>query len=384
MPMTVKPFPFNRIERVSQAAIDLAAASGLDRWREPIEATVSSLARKLGLGAGEVQLARVQAVRLEELRSVFPGNWTFAVFGQPTTGRRGFLGLDPLLATRYLARLEPRREVLPGWSHPPRGDQGAIAWLLCAGLLELSELDPAWEGWRYLGWYESTGQVGRSAGQEELLVGSWLSITAGWDPGFAVWLEPESSVVRRPGRLGTIPDWARLAKVPLGLRWLIGECTLRLGELQVLEAGDLVLIDPPAQPAQITARLGEWRLLAVRTRDGCGLRVERIERVEGGGQMAAEGNHLPVDATEEQLAELLDLPVTLTAEAGRCDLTVARLAGLRAGDVITLPQALLGPVELRTGDRLVARGELVDVEGRRGVRILETGWRPGANHEAIA
>ena len=91
-----------------------------------------------------------------------------------------------------------------------------------------------------------------------------------------------------------------------------------------------------------------------------------------------------VAATDEAPVAAEELPVTLTAEAGRVDLTVGQLSGLRAGDVLTLPDALLGPVALRAGDRLVARGELVDVEGRRGVRLLEIGAAAGGGDAAAA
>jgi flagellar motor switch/type III secretory pathway protein FliN len=48
---------------------------------------------------------------------------------------------------------------------------------------------------------------------------------------------------------------------------------------------------------------------------------------------------------------------------------------------VTLSGDVLGPVELRAGSTLVARGELVDVEGRRGVRILEVPPRLGGCDE---
>ena len=53
-----------------------------------------------------------------------------------------------------------------------------------------------------------------------------------------------------------------------------------------------------------------------------------------------------------------DLPVEVVVEVGRLRLTGAQVLEL-------------GPVELRVGDRLIARGELVDVEGEAGVRLSE-------------
>lgn len=94
------------------------------------------------------------------------------------------------------------------------------------------------------------------------------------------------------------------------------------------------------------------------------------------GEIISNGNGPALDATD-----VGKLPVEITAEAGRVMLTVAQLTKLAAGDVLTLPEAVLGPVELRAGSALVARGELVDVDGRRGVRIIEVPPRFGGRDE---
>ncbi|HWE35680.1 MAG TPA: type III secretion system cytoplasmic ring protein SctQ [Isosphaeraceae bacterium] len=64
-----------------------------------------------------------------------------------------------------------------------------------------------------------------------------------------------------------------------------------------------------------------------------------------------------------------DVPVTLTVELGRINLPLRRLAELRPGDVVELGRHAREPVELTSGGRLVARGELVQVDTELGVRI---------------
>jgi type III secretion system YscQ/HrcQ family protein len=64
-----------------------------------------------------------------------------------------------------------------------------------------------------------------------------------------------------------------------------------------------------------------------------------------------------------------DLPVTLTVELGRVNLTLGRLADLRPGDVVELARHSREPVELTSGGRLVARGELVQIDTELGVRV---------------
>ena len=68
-------------------------------------------------------------------------------------------------------------------------------------------------------------------------------------------------------------------------------------------------------------------------------------------------------------AKPADLPVTLAVELGRISLPISRLADLREGDVIELGRHPQEPVELTSGGRLVARGELVQIDTELGVRL---------------
>ncbi len=68
-------------------------------------------------------------------------------------------------------------------------------------------------------------------------------------------------------------------------------------------------------------------------------------------------------------ASPLDVPVTLTVELGRVNLTLSRLADLKPGDVVELSRHSRAPVELTSNGRLVARGELILIDTELGVRV---------------
>jgi len=68
---------------------------------------------------------------------------------------------------------------------------------------------------------------------------------------------------------------------------------------------------------------------------------------------------------------LRELPVQITCEIGRVTLTAREILELRPGAVVPVGRPLAGPVDLTAGGRVVARGELVDVEGELGVRVTE-------------
>ena len=63
--------------------------------------------------------------------------------------------------------------------------------------------------------------------------------------------------------------------------------------------------------------------------------------------------------------------VVLEARLGSARMTVSELMQLGEGDCVTLDAALNQDVELRLNGSAVARGELVAVGDRFGVRILE-------------
>jgi flagellar motor switch protein FliN/FliY len=68
---------------------------------------------------------------------------------------------------------------------------------------------------------------------------------------------------------------------------------------------------------------------------------------------------------------LLDVPVGLTVELGSCHLPMRDVLNLNAGSIVQLDKLADAPVELRVNDRLIARGEVVVLENRFGIKITE-------------
>jgi flagellar motor switch protein FliN/FliY len=74
-------------------------------------------------------------------------------------------------------------------------------------------------------------------------------------------------------------------------------------------------------------------------------------------------------------ALLGDVSVTLQARLGSVDMPLAELIALRPGSAIALPTALSEPIGLFLNDALIARGEIVAVDDRFGLRIVEIAAR---------
>lgn len=377
----VRPFPAARLCRLQRSDLELAGASGHRCWMPDVSACASGLARRLGLGAARLEVARVQALRVEDLREVFPGKWRFAAFSDPLGERSGFLALDPLLMGRVLARIRPGIPVQAGWTLAVEGEAGAAGWVLASALAELSGREPEGFGsWRFAGLFESAGEVGRNCRGEDSLVATWLAVEAGWDRGFAVWIETASSLRRRRVACGDAAgDLERVASLKLSLSALVGTSVLTSRELLGIEAGDVILLNDCGEAGELALRLG---FLSIRGKNRGGKLIVESKQIDAGGgrmhtgEIYSNGSGPALDANDVGA-----LPVEITAEAGRVELTVSQVATLTAGDVLTLPDAVLGPVELRAGAALVARGELVDVDGRRGVRVIEVAPRFGGRDE---
>lgn len=68
---------------------------------------------------------------------------------------------------------------------------------------------------------------------------------------------------------------------------------------------------------------------------------------------------------------VLDVPVSLTVELGSCQLPMRDVLQLSPGAIVQLDKAAGTPVDLRVNHKLVARGEVVTVGERLGIRITE-------------
>ncbi|WP_447650170.1 FliM/FliN family flagellar motor switch protein [Pseudomonas abietaniphila] len=69
------------------------------------------------------------------------------------------------------------------------------------------------------------------------------------------------------------------------------------------------------------------------------------------------------------LDPLDQLPMALTLRCGSLNLTLGDLRRIAAGSVLEVSGVTPGYATLCHGDRVVAEGELVDVEGRLGLQI---------------
>jgi flagellar motor switch protein FliN/FliY len=72
------------------------------------------------------------------------------------------------------------------------------------------------------------------------------------------------------------------------------------------------------------------------------------------------------------LSALAGVEVEITLRFGHRWLPLRGIAELTAGSIVELDESVAEPVEVVVGDRVIARGEIVSVDGCYGVRITDT------------
>jgi type III secretion system YscQ/HrcQ family protein len=214
----------------------------------------------------------------------------------------------------------------------------------------------------------------------------------GGDPGIVrAWI-PERAIDR------TAPDHtagldapragAAFAGLPLTISIEGGRATLFAAELASLERGDVVVLDDaPVRRQAGGGIVGEVRARARGSSAGWRCAIEGCDLVVRGSDRSRpapgarsarpwnEKERTEMDASDEERAAALirtaaDAPIELVVELARFEVPLGELAALAPGAVLGTGRAIGERVTLRAGDRALALGELVDIEGEVGVRIL--------------
>ena len=78
-----------------------------------------------------------------------------------------------------------------------------------------------------------------------------------------------------------------------------------------------------------------------------------------------------MDEAQAEGADLLnDIPLQIAVEIGRLPITAEEVVGLKVGHVFDLNRQVGEPLDLSVNGKVVARGELVEIEGNLGIRIV--------------
>ena len=100
--------------------------------------------------------------------------------------------------------------------------------------------------------------------------------------------------------------------------------------------------------------------------------IEDIDAGEDADEALDEAGESAVKGGETKSLDLiLDIPLTVSVELGRSKMLINDLLQLGQGSVIELTKLVGEPLEVLVNQKLVARGEVVVVNEKFGVRLTD-------------
>lgn len=358
-PRRVRPYPLDLLPRLLRVQVELAqvfsvhlsALLGAARIGTP--AGWAALERSLG-GALQVSAQAPYLGTADRLPSLVQSGFCIEVTRTVAGTPRSLLVVDAALCRavgiKDAARLA---ELVQG---ALQGSGTACA--PCVGAnLESLLADPAL---RLPLVVDAALRLGEESGWARLVTSSSLRIA----------VPPPAS----PARLAPTAR-ERLTAVSTDLVIEAGYGFLPSREVLGFSVGDVVLLDHfgprPITGGPVWLRLG--RGVFPGHLDGAGVTVlgSFYLRAHDMADPQTEQAASPPETESLNDSLLRELPVQVTCEIGRVTLSAREVLDLRPGAVLPVGRPLAGPVDLTAGGRVLAHGELVDVEGEIGVRITE-------------
>ncbi len=134
------------------------------------------------------------------------------------------------------------------------------------------------------------------------------------------------------------------------------------------EGGQMLTGEPEPNPEAGSEDRGEGGANESMATEGLGMKVE--ESTSPG--LDKRGRNQVEDTLKSQEgAELLnDIPLQISVELARVPVSAEEVVSLKVGLVIDLNRMPGEPLDLSVNGKIVARGELVEIEGNLGVRVL--------------
>ena len=157
-----------------------------------------------------------------------------------------------------------------------------------------------------------------------------------------------------PAPVRPAPSWTE--RVMIDLPIVLGRCAIASATLGRLAMRDVITLEPPH-----------------------GFTLCGAELVVLGGAIGLQvAPHAVVaEVATEYVRRDMSLPddahVELTVSLGTTQLSLRQVFELSVGQIVQLGRPLAGPFEVRAAGKTLGRGELVDVDGELGVRIVSLG-----------
>jgi flagellar motor switch protein FliN len=79
----------------------------------------------------------------------------------------------------------------------------------------------------------------------------------------------------------------------------------------------------------------------------------------------------PLEKKIEEMNHFLDVPLKITIQLANCNMKIREILQLQQDSVIELPKSAGENVDVLVNERLIAFGEVLELEGSTGIRLTD-------------
>ena len=404
----VRPFTFSHVPKLTREQASLSESFRNYVSSRPLQAGFKSslceVLRKYLKDEVNISDPELKTVQNEELPSLIPDTGCFILLTAAPSGDHIIIDLDPVLAESITERL------LGGDGRADRArrplteiEQGVLSFIILKSLAELQE---GWTNGRQVALTLSSFAASPSELSATLanshhhqMVGFRLGL--GEQVGYARFFVPDNLV----GQAFTVPDqsgataeelnYMRRLLNSMGEKQVSGRveaATLELDseDLNSLEPGDIIIIEnhrlnltPDGPAGSVFVKFGSGQNGGIQGQlinEGGQLRLQiteiviqeqPLEATMTDSEEQAQHTTEPDDNLPQTEGLLRDIAAPVIVELGRLQMNTAQVIRLKTGQILRLPRGANDPVDLVVNDKLFARGELVEVDGELGIRLVQ-------------
>ncbi len=405
---SVKPFQFKNLPRYSRVQADclqsISAYLSTRPFQQEFRTHICEILQEALKVPAKLSGVDIQPIASDKVTSMLPAESCFVILGAAPSSQKLIVDVDPTLMTQAIDRLlggDGQSEIIT--RNLTHVEQGVVSFLL------LKIIGAFYDGWQsgrevaltlddFLSTRDELKELIEDESDYYLLglragLGDSIGYTRVLLP--ANFIESFSKPVAQSG--GTPEDLAHMRKILGQLSDKEVEMKIEAGRLELspedianLEAGDIIILEhhqlvlgPEGPGGNISGHIGrgrngklEGQLIASEGQLKFAISQIIVQEQPIETPMTDELNdeptiQEPTDNLPETEGLLRDIDAPVVIELGRIKMNTAQVTRLKSGQILRLPRNANDPVDLVVNDKLFARGELVEIDGELGVRLVK-------------
>jgi flagellar motor switch protein FliM len=404
---SVKPFQFKNLPRYTRVQANclqsLSAYLSQRPFQQGFRSHICEILQEALKVPAKLSGVDIQPIDARNLKSMLPAQSCFALLGAAPGTHKIIVDIDPALVTQAIDRLlggDGQTAVIR--RSLTQVEQGVVSFML------LKLIGTFYDGWTsgrevaltlddFLGTRDELENIieddtdyylfGLKASLGDCIGYARILLPARFIETFA---KPIAQSGGTPEELEHMRQVLRqVADQEVEMKVEAGRLELSPGDIATLEAGDIIILEhhqltltPEGPTGNISAYIGagnngrlQGQLVIAEGQLKFAISQILVQEQPIEAPMTDELTDEPtIQEVTDNLPEteglLRDIDAPVVIELGRLKMNTAQVARLKSGQILRLPRNANDPVDLVVNDKLFARGELVEIDGELGVRLV--------------